>query len=180
MPINAGRAHIEKKTNGNIDWGSSESPLGYALDEVMSALIKEIRRSSAGAAVYWAHEMMTSGKIAECFMWKWLGIFAVEDMHDSAAATYVESVRSMCFSREFVMTTKQRHILAACVVIHLAEAHKNREATNFYQQVLEEKDAGTRLEMPDYALDMHTQRGRKMGRNMEHYRREGARIINPQ
>ena len=33
--------------------------------------------------------------------------------------------------------------------------------------------------VPDFALDQHTLEGRKMGRGLEHFRREGARLIPP-
>jgi len=36
------------------------------------------------------------------------------------------------------------------------------------------KEAGN----PDYALDMHTMRGRKMGRGYEHFFNEGAKLAN--
>ena len=35
-----------------------------------------------------------------------------------------------------------------------------------------------RLEIPDYALDMHTYRGRKMGRRIGHFFTEGAKLEN--
>jgi replication-associated recombination protein RarA len=35
-----------------------------------------------------------------------------------------------------------------------------------------------RREIPDYALDMHTRRGRKMGRNVEHFLAEGSKLVN--
>ncbi|KYK50419.1 hypothetical protein A1D31_20135 [Bradyrhizobium liaoningense] len=31
--------------------------------------------------------------------------------------------------------------------------------------------------MPDFALDMHTMRGKAMGRGLDHFRTEGAKLI---
>ena len=35
-----------------------------------------------------------------------------------------------------------------------------------------------RLEIPDYALDKHTYRGKKMGRGLDHFFAEGAKLEN--
>ena len=34
-------------------------------------------------------------------------------------------------------------------------------------------------EIPDYALDMHTLKGKAMGRGLDHFRREGAKLVPP-
>jgi hypothetical protein len=33
--------------------------------------------------------------------------------------------------------------------------------------------------IPDYALDMHTMKGKAMGRGLHHFRSDGARLIPP-
>ena len=33
--------------------------------------------------------------------------------------------------------------------------------------------------IPDYALDMHTMRGKAMGRGLDHFRKEGAKLVPP-
>ena len=33
--------------------------------------------------------------------------------------------------------------------------------------------------IPDYALDMHTIRGKAMGRGLDHFRKEGAKLVPP-
>ena len=34
-------------------------------------------------------------------------------------------------------------------------------------------------EIPDYARDMHTMKGKAMGRGLDHFRSEGAKLIPP-
>ncbi len=34
-------------------------------------------------------------------------------------------------------------------------------------------------EIPDYALDMHTMKGKAMGRGLDHFRQEGAKLVPP-
>ena len=33
--------------------------------------------------------------------------------------------------------------------------------------------------IPDYALDMHTMKGKAMGRGLDHFRTEGAKLVPP-
>ena len=33
--------------------------------------------------------------------------------------------------------------------------------------------------IPDYALDIHTMKGKAMGRGLDHFRQEGAKLIPP-
>ena len=40
------------------------------------------------------------------------------------------------------------------------------------------KDYNKKIEIPDYALDKHTFRGKKMGRGNKHFLEEGAKIVN--
>jgi hypothetical protein len=35
-----------------------------------------------------------------------------------------------------------------------------------------------RLEIPDFAYDKHTQKGRQLGRGVEHWRQEGCKLSN--
>lgn len=66
---------------------------------------------------------------------------------------------------------------AVHAAILLATAKKSRLAcrmaislgSNFHE----------RYEIPDEALDRHTRRGRHMGRGMEHFLSEAARLIDP-
>lgn len=39
-----------------------------------------------------------------------------------------------------------------------------------------EFEVGTKFEVPDYALDMHTRRGREMGRDVYHFLTEASRV----
>ena len=52
---------------------------------------------------------------------------------------------------------------------------KSRIADNLLSVVYNDKE---RLEIPDYALDKHTVRGKKMGRGWEHFFTEGTKLEN--
>ena len=60
-------------------------------------------------------------------------------------------------------------------VLYLARSPKNRIVDNLLSVVYNDKE---RLEIPDYALDKHTVRGKKMGSGLEHFFAEGAKLVN--
>lgn len=60
-------------------------------------------------------------------------------------------------------------------VLELASARKSRMVDNLLAIVYNDEK---RHEIPDYALDMHTFRGKKMGRGLEHFFDEGAKLEN--
>lgn len=68
--------------------------------------------------------------------------------------------------------------LLAHAVLYLCRAPKNRTVDEFAVAIILRREQGWRLEVPDYALDMHTQRGRAMGRGEETFWPEGARLEN--
>jgi replication-associated recombination protein RarA len=68
----------------------------------------------------------------------------------------------------------ERPFLVHAVIV-LARAHKSRTVDHALM-VMYEGDR-KRLEIPDYALDKHTLRGKRMGRGHEHFFTEGARIV---
>ena len=60
-------------------------------------------------------------------------------------------------------------------VLFLARSPKSRIVDNLLIVVSKSKE---RLEMPDYAIDKHTIRGRKKGRGWEYFFAEGAKLEN--
>ena len=68
-----------------------------------------------------------------------------------------------------------------CVVhaaLILARAPKSHACVNLTVVLYDEK-ARPKLEIPDYALDRHTQRGFEKGRKWEHFMTEDAKLIQP-
>ena len=59
---------VFKVGNRRPDWNESTTNDGrYKLAEVLSAVIKEIRRGDVDAAVYWSYMMHQSGQLAADF-----------------------------------------------------------------------------------------------------------------
>jgi hypothetical protein len=60
----------------------------------------------------------------------------------------------------------------------MARAPKSRAGCHFAAAIgLRSMLEGYAPEIPGYALDMHTMKGKAMGRGLDHFRREGAKLI---
>lgn len=158
-----------------IDWKTSTSRNGFRLDEVLSAVIKEIRRSKEEEALYWALEMTYAGQVAEDFLWESLLVFTIEDV--SIAAPSVLTIVSDAYRLKSFLPERDTRRLAvlAFAVSELSKVAKSRYSNELLIDLQERIAAGEfKPSMPDYALDMHTARGRERRRGIEHYLTEGA------
>ncbi len=62
----------------------------------------------------------------------------------------------------------------------MCRAAKNREGDHFAAAIgLRSLLEDTRRPIPDWALDQHTLAGRKLGRGLDHFRKEGAKLVPP-
>jgi len=158
-------------------WTRVKTRHGFAADEVISALQKEIRRGHAENAALLAYEMMTTSAELEAKMWQRLLVISVEDIGwgNLQAPNLVYTLYRMqqCFS----YGEGDRRLFAIHAVRFLCSCAKDRssdEMLNWLQQAVE---GGRALpEIPDYALDMHTARGQAMGRGLRHFLEEGAKV----
>jgi replication-associated recombination protein RarA len=149
--------------------GVQTTPGGYAVDEVSSAMQKSIRRNLEEDALYWAGEFYGARPHG---LWKRLRVIASEDV-GMAAVSAVMTVRAL------YENWKQDHdfLYIAHAVILLVRAKKSHIVVNAAVAVNE--GLLPKREVPDYAIDRHTERGRiKMGRGYSHFLNEGARLGN--
>ena len=141
---------------------------GYRLDEVVSALQKTIRRAEVDLAGYWGCELMDSGFIR--YAWKRLMITSAEDVYDMVTN---EILALHDCHLEMDYSPSGRPLLLKAIII-LCRAKKSRDADHLGVLVYErnmidaEKLAESikefrGVEIPDYAVDCHTERGRKKG-----------------
>jgi len=133
---------------------------GYPLDEVISAMHKEIRLGNEEMAVYWALESST---IAPGYTWKRVVIQTSEDVglaDPMAVRTVVALAEGWEFckwlSRYFVDPEALVH-----AVIVLCRARKSSEVDDLKTLTELRMKKGFRPSIPDYAVDAHTERGRK-------------------
>ena len=159
----------------------------YRCDEVVSALQKAIRRGDSDAAVYWAHELNISGFGA--WAWKRLLIITSEDV--GLAVPEAPAIVNGLYQISQVLLAHQEKPTAGAKVQHpwlpllqaawyLARCPKSRELADMATLFEIRAQRHQFLEVPDIALDMHTARGRAMGRGARHFEDDspqGARWV---
>lgn len=150
---------------------------GYDLYECASALQKSIRRGLERDAMFWAAEMET--RYAD-YLWFRLVVIANEDI-GLAAPHVVVLVESLRQQYAFLKERKGRseRLVLANAILALCRAKKTRLSDDFQACVyLRREFEGLRLEVPDYALDKHTRRGKMMGRSWDHWFEVGSVVAN--
>jgi len=156
---------------------------GYPFDEVASALQKSIRRGLEEEAMYWAVELEVRHPD---YLWKRLQIISVEDIGiaDPQAVLYVAEMRRLYqelkkeYDKEPKKKSRSFRMALANAVLSMCRAKKSRIGDEFQIVIYGRREAGWKLDVPDYALDMHTSRGRGMKRGPEHFWSEGVKLSN--
>ena len=155
-----------------MNYATVKTQNGYVADEVISALQKEIRRGNVEDAAYWAYEMIVSD--LETKLWSRLATIAAEDvgLADPQAVVVVATMREAYFG--FPAGRTERFLYGLMGAAYLAAAPKDRMVDELYHCL--QKGLLGKKEIPDYALDKHTARGRAMGRGEEFFWRESSAL----
>ena len=144
------------------------TPDGHDFFEALSALQKSVRRNKEGDALYWAYQLMQFNPVA---LWNRLKVFASEEVGLASAET-VLLVRALYENWHDIKDkdSGERGLYIAHAVVALCRAKKSSLVVNAacLMTVLPNR------EVPDYALDRHTHRGKTMGRGWEHFFDIGA------
>ncbi len=148
----------------------------------VSAMQKCIRRGLEREAMEFAVELMHTSKAFHSMVCNRLEVICHEDL-DTLAAPHVFPfvAASLAAPRDRYGKSigEARLMIANCIRI-MCRSPKSRAGCHFAAAI----GLRSMLEdfvptVPDFALDQHTLEGRKMGRGLEHFRREGARLIPP-
>ena len=155
--------------SGLREYDAPRTPKGYELHEVISALQKEIRRCNEYEAVYWAIELAAFNPTA---LWNRLRVIASEDI---GIANPNASLLVDVLEKQYMAAGKNEssRLFLVHAVLYLARSPKSRIVDNLLTVVYNTEE---KLQIPDYALDKHTYRGKKMGRGWEHFFAEGAKL----
>jgi replication-associated recombination protein RarA len=151
---------------------AKETTSGYNGWDVLSALQKALRRSDEESALYWASELEMSGLTAHC--WSRLCTITSEDIGiaEPNLPAQIWALRSM-----WDRSKARVHLMHA--IILLARAQKNRMIDHTCGAFFGSERKKYERQIPDYAFDKHTLHGRRLGRGMEHFLKEGAVLIQP-
>ncbi len=154
---------------------------GYDFFEVSSAFQKSIRRCDERESMFWALELYQSNYAK--YLWKRIVIMASEDigLGDPDVITRIMALKQ---AYDFLAEKKDKHKPERLPFMHaivaLVHARKSRYidlCISVYENE-HRKQAGDH-EIPDYAFDKHTRKGKKMGRGLDHFYTEGAMVNNP-
>lgn len=158
-------------------WSKITTRNGYAGDEVISSLQKSIRRGLEEQACMFAYELYVSSPQLEEKLWGRLLTISVEDigMGNPMAAMMVNNLYRM--SREFEYADGDRPIYFIHAIRYMCQCEKDRSSDLLKNICIKSFAMGKFPEVPDYALDKHTQRGQAMGRDSFHFLNEASKVI---
>jgi replication-associated recombination protein RarA len=155
----------------------SQTQKGYDIYELLSALQKDIRRGKEYEAMFWAAELESFNSKT---LWNRLRVIASEDIGiANPLAPLVIDVLEKEYDDARGRENDSYRLFLTHAVLFLARSRKSRIVDDLLNVVygeiqLEDK----KLPIPDYALDMHTLRGKKMGRGLEYFFSEGTKLNN--
>ncbi|MBO4392784.1 MAG: hypothetical protein J5800_00420 [Spirochaetales bacterium] len=157
-------------------WQKVKTIHGANADEVISTLQKEIRRGHEENAVIMAYEMLKTSEELEDYLWKRLKAICVEDIGfgDTQAPILINALDQM---RHSFPRGAEGVLYAIHAVRYLANCKKDRSDDEMIDYLDKGFEEGTlKIEIPDYAYDMHTLKGQKMKRGYEHFDKVAAQI----
>lgn len=158
-------------------WTRTRTVHDLPADEVISALQKEIRRGNDENAALLAYEMVATSPELEKKLWDRLAVISVEDIGfgDVNAPILLHALEEL--SHHFEYGAGDRALFAIHAVRYLASREKDRSSDEMLGWIrFATKAQNVRPVIPDYAIDMHTARGNRMGRDLRHFLEEGAQV----
>ncbi|MBU1974625.1 MAG: hypothetical protein KKH52_04495 [Nanoarchaeota archaeon] len=143
---------------------------------------KAIRRNKPDIAGYFAIDLFMSG--FKDYVWRRLLTISAEDCHDETITTEVYNLY-----RSYILITEKNdklpkgRVFVAKAVIILCRTPKSRDADHLTNLVydkdmldetkliefLTELDDSDKKEVPDYTYDIHTKKGRIMGKTKKDF-----------
>lgn len=152
---------------------------GYAFFEVSSAFQKAIRRGEENEALYWAIELFLSGY--DEYAWKRMIVMVSEDVglaEPGAPAIMAGLHHNYIFLKKKADGKKMPHKLPYVhAVCYLSRIRKSRLIDWKVVAMFKEHDS-IKKDIPDYAFDQHTAKGKRMGRGLDHFFTEGTKLHN--
>lgn len=148
--------------------------------EVVSALQKSIRRGKCEDAVYWGVELYISNFIP--YAWKRLRIIACEDVGLAypLAPVVIDTLKKLYddLSRKDDKKNQNRMPYVQAILF-LAKCKKSRYVdwcqSYWFDEIIMN---GGKKEIPGYAIDIHTRKGKIIGKTINDFFDEGSYLEN--
>jgi replication-associated recombination protein RarA len=163
-----------------MQFGQLKTASGYLNSECTSAMQKCIRRGLEEGALFWATELDLAGYGA--YVWKRLQIIASEDigLADPNVCVQVRALYEDWAEQRKNAEKDRRSITGRIFLVHATlicvRAKKSRMVDTALITMYESERP--EREIPDFALDMHTTKGRALNRGVRHFFTEGTAIEN--
>jgi replication-associated recombination protein RarA len=149
----------------------------------VSAMQKAIRRGMEREAMEFAVELLHTSKAFHSMVCKRLEIISHEDIDtraDPAIVPFVATAVTQAMKWYDAEKLGASRLAIGNAIRLMCRAAKSREGDHFAAAIgLRSLLEGYAPEIPDYALDQHTVAGKKLGRGLEHFRKEGAKLVPP-
>lgn len=146
----------------------------YDFFECSSAFQKSIRRGEERNALFFAHELYCSGYSQ--YVWKRILVMTCEDI-GLANPNLPQTINSLYQMWQELAKKDIEEASMPCIqaIITLCRSQKSRMIDE-YKIWLFKTDYAP--DIPDYALDVHTKRGKILGRTHEEFLKTGQTVIN--
>lgn len=160
-------------------WVDVTSVRGFHADELRASLQQYIRRSNLEEALLIAREMYETSPELEGLLWTRLMVISASDCNDGTflQTPIIESLYRVGMRMQ--RGTGERWLFIVQAIRYLVSSPKDRttdEICMWSRHTMNNHIRGPVI--PDYALDVHTEAGRKMGRGVAHFLDEGTVIAN--
>lgn len=157
-------------------WSNTKTKHGLDADLVISALQKSIRRADEATAMRMAYELYVTSSFHEDKMWNRLLVIPVEDIGfgDPYAPVLVKTLNDL--RKEYPYGDGDRPIFFLYAIRYLCRCKKERSTDHIKNIIMRESARGEVPEIPDVAIDMHTIKGRAMGRDVFYFLDEASKV----
>ena len=159
-------------------WAYTVSKHGISADLMISAVQKCIRRGQEDLAMRFAYELYITSQFHEEKLWNRLLVISVEDIGfgDTNALIVVKTLNEM--RKEYPYLDGDRPIFFLYAIRYLCRQKKERSTDHIKNIIMKENAKGEIPEIPDYAYDMHTNKGRfELGRDVFYFMDEASKVI---
>lgn len=169
---------MEKEAFMSYDpWSNIQSRNGIPGDELISMLQKSIRRGLEENALAAAYEMYITSPQFHEKMWRRLLAISVEDVGFGNPQAPQQVYTLFKIAQEFPYSDGDQPLFFMHAIRFLCRCTKERTTDNIKNQIIKEWEHGKKPQVPDYAYDLHTRKGRAMGRDEMHFLTEASRVV---
>ena len=174
---NEGEGEIKYMSEYYDAWAYTTSKHGISADLLISAVQKCIRRGMEDLAMRFAYELYITSNFHEEKLWTRLLVISVEDIGfgDPNAMVIVNTLNQI--RKEFPYGDGDRPIFFLYAIRYLCRCKKERSTDHVKNIIMKENEKGEIPEIPEWTIDMHTNKGRfELGREVFYFMNEASKV----